>query len=268
MQTIYGSRLLVLAGLLTVVCVDVPAYGEVNPFIDIITTRNVFGLKGPPPAPPPTETKSTPPKIILIGIANVLGVKKAVLKPQASPGTPAKAPVLGQLPPGQESSLILTEGAMQDGIAVLSIDELTGTVTVDNNGQELTLTFEKDGMKVPSGPATPALGVSSQPNLAGQPSIPRPPGVSGMVGAVGVNAFQPGSIPAVPSVTSGIGTAGGIASASLPQREVRGQARALTAVEAFVLTEVNRERNDALIRAGVLPRMPPPLGSLQPNVGR
>jgi len=248
------------------------AHGEVNPYAEIIATRNVFGLKDPPPPPPPPD--STPPaqKITLIGIANVLGVKKAVLKPQAAPGAPGKPPIPGSPPPGQEPPLVLTEGAMQDGITVVSIDEDTGTVKVDNNGQELTLSFAKDGLKVPSGPAAPAPGVAGLPGGLGQPGIPRPPGMAGLVTAAGMPGFQPGGMPtpgAVPNAAGlvapgsqgGFGTpvagassvGGGLPSqGGLPQRPVR----TLSPEEYAVMYEANREKNRTLTEAGLLPKMP------------
>jgi hypothetical protein len=254
-----------------VLCFAISSLSEINPYAETIVTRNVFGLKDPPPPAPPADTTPPAPKITLVGIANVFGVKKAVLKPQPAPGTPAKAPVAGQPPAGQEAPLVLTEGAMQDGITVVSIDEANGIVKVDNNGQSLSLSFDKDGMKAPSGPAVSAPG---QPGLPGQLGIPRPPGMPGAVTAAGVNPVQPGV--AVPTATqaagfsgatgvqAGVGSAapvavgGGIALPSqggLPQRPVR----TMSPEEYAVMYEVNREKSRALIESGqsTLPVMPP-----------
>lgn len=185
------------AGLL-ILCLALPAQADGNPYAEIIATRNVFGLKDPPPPPPPPDTTPPVPTLKLVGIANIYGVRKAVLKPQPAPGAPAKPPAPGAPPPGQEPPLVLVEGVMVDGVTVLSIDEVSGIVKVDNHGQELTLSFDKDGLKVPSGPAAPAGGMPGQP---GQP-IPRPPGMpplpAPLAGNVTVGGAQPG-LPAVPS---------------------------------------------------------------------
>jgi hypothetical protein len=243
----------------------VSSQAEVNPYADIIATRNVFGLKDPPPPPPPPDTTSPAPKITLVGIANVLGVKKAVLKPQPAPGTPAKAPLPGQPPLGQEPPLVLTEGAMQDGITVVSIDEANGIVQVDNNGQALTLSFDKDGMKIPSGPAAPVPGTPGAPGLPGQPGIPRPPGMPGMVTAVGMNVPQLGSSAArgVPggiasSVPGSVGVAGvGTTPSAIPERPLRTQDRPLSLEEQTIMTEANRMATQEKVNRGLMPPLPP-----------
>jgi hypothetical protein len=183
---------LALGGALTITAAD-------NPYSEIITTRNVFGLKDPPPPPAPPDTTPPVPKLTLVGIANVFGTKKAVIKTQPAPGTPPKAAVPGGPPPGQEPPLVLVEGAMQDGVTVLSIDETAGLVKVDNHGQALTLSFDKDGIKAPSGPAVP---------VTGQPGIPRPPGMPGLPGMTGLPT--PGSVtvgnpmPGMPAIPAGM----------------------------------------------------------------
>jgi hypothetical protein len=174
------------------IVVGLASRADVNPYTELIVTRNVFGLKDPPPPPPPPDTTPPVPKLTLVGIANVFGIKKAVLKTQPAPGTPPKPGVPGGPPPGQEPPLVIVEGTMQDGVTVQSIDEAAGIVKVDNNGQALTLSFDKDGLKAPSGPAAPAAG---QPGFPIQPAIPRPPG---MPGAVSVVNPQPG-MPAIPA---------------------------------------------------------------------
>jgi len=176
-------------------CCALSSPAEVNPYTDVIVTRNVFGLKEPPPPPAPPDTTPPVPKLTLVGIANVFGTKKAVIKAQPAPGTPPKAAVPGGPPPGQEPPLVLVEGAMQDGITVVSIDEATGTVRVDNHGQALTLSFAKDGLKAPSGPAAPVPGPTGLP---GQPAIPRPPGMPGAPITVGL------PVPGQPAMPAGM----------------------------------------------------------------
>jgi hypothetical protein len=115
-----------------------------------ITSRNVFGLKEPEKLttnqPPPQI-----PKLILTGITTVLGNKRALLKADAAgqPGKPAD--------PAKEQSFILTEGQRDGYVEVLQIDEKAGSVKVNNSGVLMTLTFEKDGAKLPSTTAPPAL---------------------------------------------------------------------------------------------------------------
>jgi len=240
----------------------------VNPYSEAITNRNVFALKEPPP--PPAQTEVSPPaaKITLIGIANVMGRRKAVLK--AETGRPKPA-IAGQPAPGQEPPIVLEEGGMLDGISLVSIDERNGSVKVDNNGEVLVLTFERDGLKAPSGAASPTQSPglpNRQPEFAG---LPRPGGMANQLGGVGMGqAGLPSSAPGTGGAGGSLGGIGLPASGggSLPQREVRAQQGNLTAAEAFVLTEVNREKNDALIKAGILPRMPPPIRGLQPEIGQ
>jgi hypothetical protein len=53
-------------------------------------TRNVFALKDPPPPPPPPDNTPPAPKLSLVGIANVLGTRKAVLKTEPRAGRAAQ----------------------------------------------------------------------------------------------------------------------------------------------------------------------------------
>ena len=126
----------------------------------VIPERNVFGLKQPQAI---KETPAQPqlPKIILTGITTILGNKRALMKTQPTHAKP------GQHEPEKEQSFILTEGQREGDIEVLQIDEKAGSVKVNNSGTVMTLTFEKDGAKLP---ATPAL-TSAVPGLA---SIPLP----------------------------------------------------------------------------------------------
>jgi len=120
-----------------------------------IPERNLFGLK-----PPPQITNESPAtqlaKIVLTGITTILGDKRALMKllpPIGKPGDPAN-----------EQSLILSEGQRDGKIEVLAIDENAGSVKVNNCGTVVTLTFEKDGARLPD--MTPPVGLPS----ATQPS--------------------------------------------------------------------------------------------------
>lgn len=252
---------------------------EVNPYSQAITNRNVFALKDAPPPPPPAEATPPASKITLIGIANVMGQKKAVLKVQAVPGTPPKGASHDQPMTGQEPPLVLVEGVMQEGVKVISIDEVSGNVQIDNNGQVSVLTFENDGLKVPSGAASPSTSPGSQGRQPDQMGIPRPSGLANALGGTGTPTGQMSAAPSVSGNTAalagvsgapvgGTGSPGWGGATGLPQRELRSQQRPMSAEEAFLLTEVNRERNDSLIKAGVLPRMPPPIRGLQPELAQ
>jgi hypothetical protein len=130
-----------------------------------IVDRNVFGLKPPPPPPDPEANKPPPPNITLTGIlaGSVFGGKKAIMK---TPPTPAKP---GEAAP-TERSFILGIGQREGDIEVLDIDEKGGSVKVNNSGNVVTLTFEKNGQK---------------------PSAGAPPAVPGGVPAPGGMPFQP-----------------------------------------------------------------------------
>lgn len=238
--------------------------GSVNPFTEVIVTRNVFALKEPPPPPPPPDTTPPPPNITLVGIANVLGERKVVLKPQPPPGSPPRPVSPGSPPPGQEPPLVISEGAMVDGISVDSIDEVAGVVRLSNNGIPLTLTLENDGPKVPTGPVAAAPVPGGAP---GQPGVGRPPGVPGAVAVGGPAVAQtrtvPGTIGANVAVAAGVGGVAGVPQTTVPQRAVRTQQRTPTFEEQMLLLEAQRERTRALVEKGLAPPLPPPV--IRPN---
>lgn len=144
-----------LAGL--VVCTGSNAFSNAtseSPYQGIVE-RNVFGLKAPPPPPDPEASKPPPPKIFLTGITTILGSKRALMKltPPAKPGEPAK-----------EQSFTLAEKQGEGGLEVLEIDEIAGTVKVNEFGTIITLSFENNGVKAPATPGMPGA-----PNPAGFP---------------------------------------------------------------------------------------------------
>jgi len=137
---------------------------------DGIVDRNVFGLKPPPPPPDPEATKTPPAKITLTGIigGTILGNKRALMKTPAPQGKP------GEQPKG-EQSYILTIGQREGDIEVLDIDEKAGSVKVNNAGAVLTLTFEKDGAKLPATPPPPVPGAPPGAPVPGAiPAVPNP----------------------------------------------------------------------------------------------
>ena len=145
-----------------------------NPYQSIID-RNVFSLKPPPPPADPAEAnKPQVVKITLTGITTIFGDKRVLMKTAPPPGKPGAGPK-------SEESYILTEGQREGDIEVISIDEKAGSVKVNNAGTIQTLTFDKDGAKLPN---TPAPSVPGMPE--GRPPIPGLP----------INRpFQPGSAP-------------------------------------------------------------------------
>jgi len=129
-----------------------------------IPQRNVFGLKEPAKV---IVSDSPPqlPKIILTGITTILGRKLALLKvrPLGPAGVAADA--------SKEISLILTEGQREAEVEVLQIDERAGSVRVKNTGTIMTLTFEKDGPRLPSTSAGVGPGIPlTLPATTGIPS--------------------------------------------------------------------------------------------------
>ncbi len=132
-----------------------------------IPDRNLFGLK------PPEQVRNEPappqlPKLLLTGITTILGDKRALLKALPPAGKPGEQP--------KEQSFILSEGQREGQFEVLSIDENAGSVKVNNSGTVMTLTFDKDGVKLPSTPPLPnppgalPLVTNGMPLRAGLPT--------------------------------------------------------------------------------------------------
>jgi hypothetical protein len=248
----HSGKMLVCLGSLAACALarGVPAEAPDNPYQSIID-RNVFSLKPPPPPPDPTEAnKPQVVKITLTGITTILGNKRVLMKaapPQAKPGEAPKT----------EQSYILTEGQRDGDIEVIQIDDKAGSVKVNNGGTVQTLTFEKDGAKLPSTPSPAMPGIPGAPQIPGLPVV-RPgttpnfqlptrlprlpmPGAQASSGAPGVgvaapNYGTPGFLPgntatpllqnsgAVPSQTQTILPGGN-----------------LTAEEQAIMIEVNRQ---------------------------
>jgi hypothetical protein len=103
-----------------------------HPYLGIAGS-NVFRLKAPQPPPPPLQSVPLT-RAKLVGITT-LGDKRALLKVYlpANPPEPAK-----------EISCILAAGQRDGPIEVLEIDEVAGTVKVNNSDTVMVLTFEKE----------------------------------------------------------------------------------------------------------------------------
>ncbi|HEV2391770.1 MAG TPA: hypothetical protein VG146_05330 [Verrucomicrobiae bacterium] len=155
-----------------------------------IPERNAFGLKSPPQI---NVTSAPPqlPKLILTGITTILGNKRALMLEAPPANKPADRP--------KEESLILTEGQRQGDVEVLQIDEKAGSVMVNHSGQIMTLTFEKDGLKLPNTP----MPMPMRPGAPGMVPTPTylPPGTqSPNRGVLGLPQYRvPGRVPPGPA---------------------------------------------------------------------
>lgn len=147
-----------------------PAAAVVNPYVDPITTRNMFGLKAPPTAEelaamqPPKPAEPLP-KVWLTGITTLMGGKMALLRVQrlAKPPEPAK-----------EIPLILAENApAEEEVQVLEINVAAGTVKISNRGTPQELDITKDS---PKAAAAPPAAPGAVPGLRPGLPIPMPAG--------------------------------------------------------------------------------------------
>lgn len=129
-----------------------------------IPLLNPFRLR--PPAPVQVDEAPPPPvaKLTLRGITTFQGVRRALLNAIM----PAKT---GE--PAHEESYILAEGQKTGEIEVMLINEVSGTVVVNESGTQVTLTFEKNAPP-PQGPQTapaPGNGPSSPNGLNSRPGL-------------------------------------------------------------------------------------------------
>jgi len=148
-----------------------------------IPGRNAFGLK-PPPKPEVNAPPPQVPKIVLTGITTVLGNKRALMKLQPAAGKPAEA--------GKDNSLILTEGQREGDIEVIEIDEIAGSVKVNNSGTVMILTFEKDGPKLPTTPFPPVAATGLPPMPGGIPApLPNPGNINPATGLTNATGIRP-----------------------------------------------------------------------------
>jgi hypothetical protein len=150
---------LACAALLGSALADVPTESDRNPYQGIMT-RNAFDLKPIPIArPTPTNPPAPALDIFLTGISTLGGVKKVLLQVEdKSPGKKVE-----YLPP-------LVEKDVQGRIEIVSIQAELGEVVLRVDGQDKTLTFEKNAPK--PGPATPP---APGPNPMMRPALPGPP---------------------------------------------------------------------------------------------
>jgi hypothetical protein len=187
--------------------------GAENPYQDIVV-RNAFALKPiPPPDLTPPAPTLAPVDVMLTGLTDFGGSKKAFL--QVVDKTAGKKP---EFP-------ILEEGGAQGPVEVVSIDIPKGTVVVRINGSEKTLDINKDAPKTgaPAG-AAPPPGVIPNPagmHPAGTALVPPPtvPGAAATVpGRYGPVMMGGGTGAAATTIGASPGAA---TSSGLPSRPLR-----------------------------------------------
>jgi hypothetical protein len=233
--------------------------GNENPYQGIVD-RNVFGLRPPPPPPTNEPPKPPIPAINLTGITTILGKKMAFMTIQL----PAKAAEPGK--PNGPTSFTLTEGERDGDIEVISIDEVAGTVKVNDFGTITNVTFGK-------------LPPTTAPAMAGGPGgIPSPnPIVAPVAGSqrsipgmgLPARAMRLGNNQAGINNGASPGLVNGQANPNVgpnPQNSYQPQSTATAAdaqaanrtpEETVLLYEANRIKNDELRKAGMnIPRMP------------
>lgn len=144
-----------------------------NPYVDVITNRNLFQLQTPkpldtPPPPPPPPLR----EIKLSGITTLPSATRAILRVMGV-GKPPEA--------AKEISLFLSPGdAAENGVQVLEIDVTHGLVKISNDGTLQTLDIAKNAPKAAAapGPTTvspgqpPRAGNVMTPPAAGAPPMP------------------------------------------------------------------------------------------------
>ena len=158
--------------------------------------------------------------------------------------------------PAKEQSLILSEGQRDGNIEVLAIDDRAGSVKVNNSGTIMTLTFEKDGAKLPSTPpppgAPPALPAPTNMTSSPQPYTGQLPGPTDArhKGVPMRNLRLPSNAGvATPPSSAGTGTPGSPDAALPPTGAVPGTAPAqnvpadLTPEEQTIVLELQRQAN-------------------------
>src|ERR1035438_8759765 len=114
-----------------------------DPYLGIAGS-NIFRLK--PPQPQPPERPPAPlARAKVVGITTMFSDKRALLKVYL-PAIPPE--------PAKKVSCILTVGQREGPIKVMEIDELAGSVKVNNSGAIMLLTLEK-GSPRPQNPSLP-----------------------------------------------------------------------------------------------------------------
>jgi hypothetical protein len=258
-----------------------PSFADTAPrSYDSIVARNAFGLKPKSEPPPPPPEPEKPGNLKLTGISTMFGNKKAhLMLLEHGKGNPK----FYSLP------IASADGPETDGLRVLDIDEKAGSVKVRFNEKELLMTFEKDGLTNTPAPVMATAVARGPGNLPTPGATYTAPGTPPIPGAArpseGLKSIptrtiraavepQPGSVAGLSLTTAGQdgvaqvwnnpNTASLAVSARdrLRNRQVTPPASHppdsdLTAEEAMVLMEVEREVRKPEIEAGLFPPLPP-----------
>ena len=208
-----------------------------------IVERNAFGLKDPPPPVNESAQQKQPPvNIVLTGISNDAGSKKAFFK---IPGKDANS----------SKNVTLKEGEQDEQIKILEggIDELAGTVKILNAGVALTLDFDKNGNKQAVSGLPPTMAPGMVPGAPNSGIVP--PGVRQ---PAGVTHGVPVGVPVqFPTLNPGVAPA----AQAIPTRNLRTQQTPQQDTANFVQSqlsmELQRQLNADAIAAGDHPPLPP-----------
>jgi len=226
-----GKRVICILSTI-ILCAEARAITDdsANPYNGIVE-RNVFGLK-PPTPPPPVDTKKTDlSPITLTGVTTILSSKRALFNLQ-TPGKPVQ-------------SFILAEGQRDGDIEVLEIDEKGpggGSVKIKQSGTIQTLTFDKNGVKLPASVAVAApnpLGSAPNPQpafVAPNPYVPaagRQTASFNTTQKVPVNSGTPAQVGQAGGISPGFGATPGQAPQPVQQQPQ------LSREEGVLLLEVN-----------------------------
>jgi hypothetical protein len=133
-----------------------------NPYATIVD-RNAFALVPLPPPPEPPTNSVPRVDVFLTGISTVGGTEEVLL--QVADKTPGKK--TEYLPP-------LRKNGVHGRVEVVSIDADKGAVVIRVDGNERTLTFEKDAPKA-GGAAPPVRPSMPNPLMRTTGLVPSPP---------------------------------------------------------------------------------------------
>ena len=150
------TQTLLVVNLMAVACAGTALGATGEGRYHSIALRNPFSLREPaPPSPITPLVKTTPPpKVVVTGLTDLGGIRKALLE-ITDPGQPV-------------TRVILAEGAALESICVLRIDLPANRVKVRIHDTESFLNLEAEKPTTPPVPATPA-----------KPLAPRPPAIRG-----------------------------------------------------------------------------------------
>jgi hypothetical protein len=233
-----GMRIQIIATLFLASFVSVRARAlDAAHAYEKISDRNVFNLKSAADLLPPKQPAAPSAKIFLTGITTLLGNKRALLTVQ---------------PPGKPPEFyILAEGQGSANVQVLTIDEVAGTVRVENSGVEQTLDFLKNGAAPGATAAATSMAHPIMPSAGGSPMVNSSVPIPIRTMRPSPEANTPTSQPATTensSLASRVSVNPEAHTITIPQ---------MTAEEQTILIELERERTKADVEKGITPPLPP-----------